>query len=506
MLKFDAQPTFWAGNLQEHDKYEANLAKALDAYSARTSEVEEEEEDTFEDMYRTENGVGILSISGHLVAGTTGPFFRRYGILGYSDIQEAIALAAQDRTTSKVLLYVNSPGGSVNGLSLTGDMLSALASQKPMVGYADMAASAGYWLFSSAPTLHASDAALLGSIGVVRIHREYSKMEAAAGITTNVLRAGKYKMLLNPYEPLTEEAKAEVSTQLGDLYDSFIGVVADNRGTTITTADQQMGQGREFLGKRAVQAGLVDAISTSFEAISALKASGKVRQRSNFTAAVAALVADGDFVAHNAQHSTHTDLDMKLTPAQIAQLAAGATLEQVTGVAATAAVTEDTAVTGTEGEDNADGSSTTQASAATTEADAADETTAQVEALQTELATANAALAQSQQQAATAASQVADLQASVDGLTTIAAAVVTHLGIVLGRKQDVASMSAADLIAAHTELDASFKATFKPGAVAARIATTETKPVQAVVDTQPKNVHPDFDLNLRLLASQQLSK
>lgn len=83
---------------------------------------------------------------------------------------------------------------------------------------------------------------------------EYSKAFEKEGITKTVMRAGRYKALGNPYEPLSEDGKAEIQAKLDDLYQLFMGTVARNRGTTAIIADQVMGQGREFLGKRGLDA------------------------------------------------------------------------------------------------------------------------------------------------------------------------------------------------------------------------------------------------------------
>lgn len=483
MLKFEVNPNLWFGSQQSYADFQATLAKATEAYAKK--EDDEEPEDTFEDLYERDGNVGVLRISGHLVSGYTGPFFRAWGIIGYEDIAQAAAIAAADRQVPRLLLAVASPGGSVAGCNQCSSILKALAQAKPMAGYTELAASAGYWLFSNATYLIASETACTGSIGVIRIHREYSKMEEREGITTTVMRAGKYKMLANPYEPLTDDAKAEIQLQLNDMYEGFVSVVAENRNTTVMIADQVMGQGREFIGKRGLEAGLIDALGNYTEALAYAASNTKLVARTpvNFGASATASIAAPEFVAHNApKHGTTTmALKKTLTPEQIAAIAAGGPVDAETQ----AALAETTGG----GDDETDSSVTAEASQESTEAKASTDNEI-VAFLKNELSAAQTALAQANLQASAAASQVAALQEVQASLVTVVQASTKNLAVALSRNVEVDKMDAKALVESHAELDAAFKAAFKPGKVAASTASTEpevkvdpvNKQVAAIVD------------------------
>jgi ClpP class serine protease len=102
---------------------------------------------------------------------------------------------------------------------------------------------------------------VVGSIGVIAVHQEFSKQLAAAGVTVKVLRAGKYKALATPVEPLSSAAEAQMQARLDAVYQVFVEHVAESRGVTFAQADK-MAQGREFFGREALDAGLVDGITT----------------------------------------------------------------------------------------------------------------------------------------------------------------------------------------------------------------------------------------------------
>jgi len=474
MLKFEVNPNLWFGSQQSYADFQATLQKAVTAFEAKADT--DEPEDTFEDLYERDGAVGVLKISGHLVSGYTGPFFRAWGIIGYDDIAQAAALAAGDRQAPRLLLAVASPGGSVAGCNQCASILKALAQAKPMTGYTDLAASAGYWLFSNAPYLIASETAVTGSIGVIRIHREYSKMEEREGITTTVMRAGRYKMLANPYEPLSEEAKAEIQLQLNDMYEGFVGVVAENRNTTTMIADQVMGQGREFIGKRGLEAGLIDALGNYTEALAYAASNTKLVARTpvNFGVSATAGIVATEFLADNAPKHGMTTMALKktFTPEQIAAIAAGASIDAETQ----AALAEQTGGD----DDSTDSSVAAEASQENVGAQATTQNDNEIVAfLKTELSAAQTALAQANLQASAAASQVAALQEVQASLVGIVQASTKNLAVALSRSVEVDKMDAKALVESHAELDAAFKAAFKPGKVAATTASTEKPEVKA---------------------------
>lgn len=82
----------------------------------------------------------------------------------YTDIQAALALAASDPGIKDVSLFVDSPGGNVDGLFETLDALEAFA--KPIKVRAIQAQSAAYAIASVAGKIEAvNPAAMFGSIG-----------------------------------------------------------------------------------------------------------------------------------------------------------------------------------------------------------------------------------------------------------------------------------------------------------------------------------------------------
>lgn len=248
----------------------ADLAEhGLQAY-----QLDSEDEHPFGDMrYMAElvEDVAVITISGALVPGTS-RWNKYMGVTGYGEIREAVVKAAEMENVKSILLDIDSPGGAVTGV---GEMASFLkkvdADYKPIYATTgSIMASGGYWLGSSARSITAAELSEVGSIGVIAVHREYTKMLQDAGITTKVIRKGKYKALGNPYEKLSPEAEAKIERELSAVYDVFTRTVAENRGKTQQFVLDNAAEGQVFFGREAKEVGLVDVVGTFDDALSAL--------------------------------------------------------------------------------------------------------------------------------------------------------------------------------------------------------------------------------------------
>jgi ClpP class serine protease len=91
---------------------------------------------------------------------------------------------------------------------------------------------------------------------------DYSKLEERVGIKTTEIAAGRYKRIASEHAPLTDEGRAYIQALLDEIYTVFVDAVARNRGTDAETVLKDMADGRLFIGRQAVSAGLVDGVST----------------------------------------------------------------------------------------------------------------------------------------------------------------------------------------------------------------------------------------------------
>ena len=467
---------FWLGTEASFEVYEKALplAQAKQAeWEARTDKEDDEEPD-FPPLYERMGDVGVIKIEGSLIPGEAG-WMRYFGITGYADIKAAVLEGLADKGAKSLMIFSNSGGGSVAGVEDAESFIAQVAQHKPTSAYSEFSASAAYWLTSAAGHITTSPTGVNGSLGVIRVVTEYSKAFEKEGVTKTVMRAGRYKALGNPFEPLSEDGKAEIQSKLDDLYQIFIDVVARNRGTTAIIADQVMGQGREFLGKRGLEAGLVDSIGDFESGLAYARANRKLatKKTTNFAGTATASVAQASVVADNAATTNLTGTQMHLTPEQLAAIAAGASVEQVTGKAE--APTETPAVVDTEAK-------VTESGTATTEDKPEDGADSEVVTfLKTELAAAQVESANAKAQAQTLASEVTALKADLIAVTAVVQASVQSMHVALGKKLDTTKMSATELVAEHNSAKTAMVENFKTGGVARSTASTQEKPAAPLI-------------------------
>jgi signal peptide peptidase SppA len=176
--------------------------------------------------------------------------------------------ALNDPNVKAIVFDVDSPGGAVDGVPELADEIRAARGQKKIVAVANtMAASAAYWLASAADELIVTPSGAVGSIGVWGAHEDYSKALEQEGVKVTLISAGKYKVEGNPYEPLSEEARASLQADVDSFYSMFVNAVAKNRKVAQSAVADGYGQGRMVMASLALKQGMVDGVATLDETL-----------------------------------------------------------------------------------------------------------------------------------------------------------------------------------------------------------------------------------------------
>lgn len=213
--------------------------------------------------YQVINDTAVIPIQG-VIAKKMNMFARISGGVSTQLVGNDIKDALADDSIKSILLDIDSPGGTVDGTQELADIVFAGREKKPIVAYSDgMIASAAYWIGSAADKIYISgDTIDIGSIGVVASHVDYSGYEKQIGVKTTEIYAGKYKRIDSYYKPLTKEGKQYIQDQVDYLYSIFVDQIAKHKGVSSDTVLKNMADGKIFIGKQAVTAGLVDGVST----------------------------------------------------------------------------------------------------------------------------------------------------------------------------------------------------------------------------------------------------
>ena len=120
--------------------------------------------------YETAGSVAVVPVAGILLKEVPAIYKRleAFGIrfTEYGDITAAVKHAAADPETEKILLHVNSPGGTVAGAQEAAAAIYKARQHKKVIAYIeDLGASGGYWLASQAEEVYSNRHAGVGSIG-----------------------------------------------------------------------------------------------------------------------------------------------------------------------------------------------------------------------------------------------------------------------------------------------------------------------------------------------------
>lgn len=206
---------------------------------------------------------GVITQRGNMVNEISGP-----GSTSTQQFTAALRQALADDTVQQILIDIDSPGGSVYGVTELADEIVSSKTKKPIVAVANsLAASAAYWIGACASELYITGGGEVGSIGVWQAHFDYSQALAAEGVTPTLISAGKYKVEGNPYMPLDEEAQVFMQSRVDDYYASFIKSIARGRNVPLAQVREGMGQGRVLGADAALAQNMVDGIASFDEVL-----------------------------------------------------------------------------------------------------------------------------------------------------------------------------------------------------------------------------------------------
>lgn len=420
-------------------------------------------------MYERSGNVGVIRIRGSLI-NTENMYTAFFDMSTYPAIREALVFAASDPKVDKILLDIESGGGAVSGVHDTARLIGEVNQLKPVTAFTgDLAASAAYWLASSAGEFYADDTAIVGSIGVITTHTSVSAALKSQGLDVTVMRAGENKMLGHPAEPLSDKARAQIQGQLDSAYDFFTGAVAKNTGLPLAERDD-WANGNIFFAPEAEKVGLISGVASYDQTFSKL-AVDKTKAVSNTQ-------------SNNKRADVKTPNKATLTTEQLAAIAAGIASDTAAQAAATAAAAATEATGATEAQAVAAAAEAAAATAAA-EVAAAEAATAAAAAaastgneivafLQGELKAAQASVVALTVEKTALTAKVTDFEASHTALCDIVRKGINVMAIALnGSEGNLANLTGMELVAKHKALAEDFTSKFTVGGVAATDTTAE---------------------------------
>lgn len=139
----------------------------------------------------------------------------------------------KDDRVKGILLYINTPGGTVTDadgiFQLLGDYKKKY--NVPVYAYIDgLCASGGMYIALAADKIFASDTSLIGSVGVIApTFMNLTKLLDKIGVETLTISAGKGKDAMNPLRPWKPGEDENYRQIIDYYYDHFVKLVTTHR-------------------------------------------------------------------------------------------------------------------------------------------------------------------------------------------------------------------------------------------------------------------------------------
>lgn len=237
-----------------------------EGYSTRMERIEESRRQA---IGRT--GVEVIPVSGILVS--RGAHLDACEVMtSYEGLRSQLRTAVADPMVERIVLDIDSPGGSAVGAFELAGEIRAMTQQKPITGLVNfMAYSGGYLLASACSEIVMSQTSGIGSIGVIAKHLDRSKLEESAGVKVTTVFAGAHKNDMSPHEPLTEQSLKFLNDLVQESYQMFVSAVADYRGLSVEQV--RATEAALFQGQAGIAAGLADRLQSPQDAVDQLSRS-----------------------------------------------------------------------------------------------------------------------------------------------------------------------------------------------------------------------------------------
>ncbi len=188
-------------------------------------------------------------------------------------ILKTISRLKEDKNNKAIILFINSPGGTVyHADEVYLALLDYKSTGKALYAYlGPLAASGGYYIACAADYIFANRNSLTGSIGVISgASLDLTGIMEKYGIKYTTITAGKNKNMGNINAPLTAEQKAIMQSIANEAYEQFTDIVALSRNIKKANL-YPLADGRIYTAAQAKKHNLIDGVATFEEALDHLK-------------------------------------------------------------------------------------------------------------------------------------------------------------------------------------------------------------------------------------------
>lgn len=213
--------------------------------------------DDIEDEMPLEDYIAVVDVVGTIQEESTDALSESEYL--HDDTLMYIDELMEDEANKGILLYVDSPGGTVyesEELYLKLKEYKEKTGNKIWVYMAHYAASGGYMISMAADKIYANPNTTTGSIGVIMSGYDLTGLYKKLGIEYYSITSGEYK----DSSKMTEEQMDIYQEQVNECYEKFVDIV--EAGRKMSEEDvKKVADGRTYTANQALKLGLIDEIA-----------------------------------------------------------------------------------------------------------------------------------------------------------------------------------------------------------------------------------------------------
>ena len=207
-----------------------------------------------------EDYIAVVRVEGTIQEQVDAGLFAELEGYQHTTTMEYIDRLMMDDYNRGILLYVDSPGGTVYESEELYDRLQEYRylTGRPIWCYmAHYAASGGYMAAVAADKIYANMNTVTGSIGVIMSGYDITGLYEKLGIRYYSITSGDYKDSMQ----MTEDQMAVYQSQVDECYARFVEKVSAGRGMDLSEVTD-LADGRTYTAQQAKDNGLIDEISS----------------------------------------------------------------------------------------------------------------------------------------------------------------------------------------------------------------------------------------------------
>lgn len=250
--------------------FEERMKMTAAEFEARKREGENFSGDKVElDSMTIKNGVARIPFAGVLVKGASA-WEKGSGALSHSDVEADIREALADPNCRAIFFDTDSPGGMCAGSFELADLIAEAAGKKKTMCWVEgCCCSAALLCMSGCDMIYGSRTSELGAVECYMPWVDRSEAYAQRGMEVTIIKPEQstYAAAGYPGTKLTAEQTEYLRAQTRDLLDQYVAHLNHVRPGIASEAMA----GQTFIGRRAMEAGMLDAVTTKEQALRDLR-------------------------------------------------------------------------------------------------------------------------------------------------------------------------------------------------------------------------------------------